>query len=138
MIQPDIDAHAQAILTRLRADSGLASLVCDADASIKGEVRVPPFVVVYPDSGYRRSERFTGGQWSATFTYVVHSVGSSPSAARAVAQAVYAQLLGFQPTIAGRSCRKIIAARSVPVSKDPDVAGYWFGVDEFDLTTSPA
>lgn len=137
-LYPDIDAHVVAIMDLLKADTDLVDIVFDGSANKPGSVRQPPYVVVGSDGGVRKRMRFTGGQWSAVFTFPIQCVGNTASSLRAVRQAVYGQLIGVQPAITGRACHKITAERSVPGAPDVDLPDFWYGLDEFDLISDPA
>lgn len=128
-----IRAHKNAILARLREDSVLAS------ATFEGVVTDRPqrYCTVFTDSGYRTVERLAGPSATALFTYTVHSVGSTPDQAQAVAEHVFAQLLDFTPTVAGRLCGRLRHAASQPVQQDPDIPDLYFCVDEFDVSSDP-
>jgi len=130
-----IRAHKQAILERLRADSILTSSTFD------GVVTGKPtrYCNVYMNSGARDSYTLTAEQAQATFSFTIHSVGSTPEQAQAVAERVFAQLLDFRPTVPGRSCWRVRHEASQPLQVDRDVDPWlWFCVDVFDLTSVPA
>lgn len=129
-----IRAHKDAILTRLRQDSVLST------ATFEGVVTDRPqrYCTVFTNSGYRSVERLAGPSATATFTYTIHSVGSTPEQAQAVAERVFAQLLDFTPTVANRQCGRLRHAASQPVQKDSDVTpALYYCVDQFDLTSDP-
>lgn len=130
-----IRAHKNAVLARLREDAILA------DSTFEGEVSARParYCTVYVDSGFRQVERFTGGSGVADFSFTIHSVGSTQEQAQLVAERVFAQLLDWTPTIAGRNSRRMRHVASRPVAYDTDIdPPLYFAVDVFDLTTAPA
>lgn len=129
-----IRAHKNAVLARLREDAILA------DSTFGGEVTTRParYCTVYVDSGFRQVERFTGGSGVADFSFTIHSVGSTQEQAQLVAERVFAQLLDWTPTIAGRNSRRMRHVASRPVAYDTDIdPPLYFAVDVFDLTTAP-
>jgi hypothetical protein len=95
-----IRAHKTAVLDRLKADPFLASI------TFEGIVTGGPshYVSVFVNSGFREAERLTGPQATSTFTFTIHSVGSTPDQAQLVAEHVFAQLLDYTPTVTGRRC----------------------------------
>jgi hypothetical protein len=130
-----IRAHKTAVLDRLKADPFLASI------TFEGIVTGGPshYVSVFVNSGFREAERLTGPQATSTFTFTIHSVGSTPDQAQLVAEHVFAQLLDYTPTVTGRRARRIRHAVSQPVQEDRDVTPWiYYCVDQFDLTSEPA
>lgn len=135
-----IRAHTAAILERLRANGVLADatyeglVLPDADGN-----RPQRYVSVFTNSGHRSIERLSGPSSTATFTYVIHSVGSDPWEAQAVAEHVFAQLLDFTPNVPERICGRLRHVSTQPVQMDDDsTPALFYCVDEFDLTTDPA
>lgn len=129
-----IRAHTAAILARLREDTVLSTV------TFEGVVTERPqrYCTVFTNSGYRTVERLAGPSATATFTYTIHSVGSDPQQAQAVAERVFAQLLDYVPTVAGRVSGRLRHAASQPVQLDTDVSpALYYCVDQFDLTTDP-
>lgn len=126
--------HANAVLARLRADTVLAG------CTFEGVVidRPDRYCTLFLDNGEWEADRFTGPQDVATFTATIHSVGSTAEQAQMVAERVFAQLLGFTPTVANRYCRRIRHVNSQPVQLDQDVSPplYWCA-DTFSFTSSP-
>lgn len=130
-----IRAHKQAILERLRQDSVLSPV------TFEGVVTDRPqrYCTVFTNSGFRTVERLAGPSATATFTFTVHSVGTTPEQAQAVAERVFAQLLDYTPTVTGRLCGRLRHAASQPVQLDTDGGtNLYYCVDEFDITTDPA
>lgn len=132
--------HAAATLARLREDDVLANATHEGlvETDENGE-RPQRYLSVFSDNGEYEAERVTGPAATVTFTYTLHSVGSDPQQARAVAERAFAQLLGFRPTIPGRRCGRYRHTYSQQIQIDDSVKPpLWFGVDEFELTTDPA
>lgn len=130
-----IRAVKKALMDRLKEDTVLAPVV------FEGVVTNRPnrYVTIFTDSGYRESERFTGGQWTSTQGFTVHSVGTTPDQAQYVAERVFAQLLDHVLVVPGRTCRRIRHASSQPVQQDTDISPpLYYTVDEFDVTHIPA
>lgn len=124
-----------AVLARLRQDSVLAS------STFEGVVTNRPnrYVAVFSNSGNRTAERFTGSQGTSAQSFTIHSVGTTPDQAQAVADRVFAQLLDWTPTVEGRVCRRMRHEASEPVQIDRDVTPpMFYGVDVFEVTSSPS
>lgn len=124
-----------AVLARLRQDSVLAS------STFEGVVTNRPnrYVAVFSDSGFRTAERFTGLQGTSSQSFTVHSVGTTPDQAQAIADRVFAQLLDWTPAVEGRVCRRMRHEASEPVQIDRDVTPpMFYGVDVFEVTSSPS
>lgn len=127
--------HKQAVLDRLREDNVLTAVTFD------GFVEDAPerYCVVYADSGQRSTERITGLQSRSDFEYTIHSVGATVDQAQRIAERVYAQLMGFRPSVTSRQCWPITAQASQPVRRDEDSpVPVFFGVDVFRLSSTPA
>lgn len=124
-----------AVLARLRQDSVLAS------STFEGVVTNRPnrYAAVFSDSGFRTAERFTGPQGTSSQSFTVHSVGTTPDQAQAIADRVFAQLLDWTPAVEGRVCRRMRHEASEPVQIDRDVTPpMFYGVDVFEVTSSPS
>lgn len=136
----NIRDHAAATLARLREDDVLT------DSTFEGLVapdengdRPQRYLSVFSDNGEYEAGRATGPAETVTFTYTLHSVGTDPQQARAVAERAFAQLLGYRPTITGRRCGRYRHTYSQQIQIDDTAKPpLWFGVDEFELTTDPA
>lgn len=130
-----IQEHLDAVLARLRANSGLATIVFDE--AVTGSST--KFVVVYTDTGRDLDPRMTGPTTRTDFTYTIHSVGESKRQAIWVADRVRAQLLNFKPTVEGRTCTRLQHPVSRPITDDKDSnPPLWYAVDQYDLTSFPA
>lgn len=124
-----------AVLARLREDPELASSV------FEGVVTTRPkrYVAVFSDSGFRTTERFTGSQSTSAQSFTIHSVGTTPDQAQAMADRVFRQLLDWTPSIPGRVCRRMRHEASEPVQLDTDAdVPMFYGVDVFEVTSSPS
>jgi hypothetical protein len=132
--------HAEATLARLRADDVLSDSTFEGlvEPDVSGE-RPQRYLSVFSNNGEHAAERATGRSETVTFTYTLHSVGSTPSQAQAVAERAFAQLLDFRPSIDGRRCGRYRHTYSQQIQIDDTVKpSLWYGVDEFELTTDPA
>jgi hypothetical protein len=129
-----IRVHVDAVLARLRVDPVLAG------CTFQGVVLNRPerYVTVHSDNGFREQDRFAAGQLTQTFSFTVHTVGRSPEQSQALAERVYAQLLGVTLVIPGRRARRIRSVVSRPTALDRDVdPPLFYGVDVFELTSEP-
>lgn len=112
-----IQAHADAFLTPLRADTGLvvypvANAAPGSGTSTIPDGAAPPYVSVHvtfgrglgPDPVNPTLDMRSGRALARAYC---HCVGGDDIAARAVAQRVQAALLDVRPTIAGRTCYPI-------------------------------
>jgi hypothetical protein len=135
-----IREHVDAILTRLRADSTLAGIVLDGAADPNEAVVLPPYVVVYVDSGTRSVEREASEQpTAAEFRIVTHAVGVDANQARFFADKVMGQFLGWRPTVTGWAPQAVQHSRSQPVQADTSVSpASQYIADVFKLTSRKA
>lgn len=127
--------HAAAIQTRLEQDSVLAG------STFQGVVTDRPqrYCTFFLTSGRRYADRLTGPDVAADFTVTVHSVGSDVTQAQAVAERVFAQLLNFTPTVAGRTCSWLRHTASMPTQRDDTVTpSLYYSVDEFTFNSYPS
>jgi hypothetical protein len=134
-----IQAHADAFLARLRADSQLVTLDGATDKS-----SAPPYVLVYltfwtPDG------EIAPDKVPLTFDTDVlevrgycHSVGANAMASRAVAQRVRAALLNQRLTIPGRDCFPIRWKDGNPAQRDESTGVLVIDqVDVYGFTSVP-
>ncbi|MFV2094825.1 hypothetical protein ACFHW1_04950 [Micromonospora sp. LOL_014] len=132
-----IQAHADAILDLLRADSELTVI----DGPVP-QGTVPPYVVVYIDDSDPElpdSRPLTGDSERHVTRGYIHSVGSNGVAVRAVRQRVRAALLDVRPTIAGRSCMPIRREDGQPARSDEETGSPLVSaVDVYRLESVPA
>jgi hypothetical protein len=127
--------HAAAIKARLEQDTVLAS------CTFEGVVTDRPqrYCAFFINSGYREQYRQTGPDARADFNVTVHSVGVDPAQAQAVAERVYAQLLGFIPAVTGRRCARLRSVSAQPTQIDDTVQPpVFYSVDEFTFISDPA
>lgn len=127
--------HVNAVLIRLRQDAILSG------CTFQGLVTDRPnkYCAVFANSGTRAVERLTGPESQATFSFVIHSVGRQPDQAQLVTERVFAQLLDYTPIVPGRVAGRLRHVDSEPLQFDPDAPpGYFYTVDVFEYTTSPA
>lgn len=136
------EAHAAAIFARLRADVTPSPL-----RVLDGEVpkdQPMPYVLVYlrlwTPSGVEVPEKVSLENTSdviETYAYC-HSVGSTPASSRVTAGRVRVQLLGFEPTIAGRICYPITHDDGGPTGRDEATgAGVFDLIDVYKFTSQP-
>ena len=127
-----IRAHVDAVLARLREDTDLD--VYEGAVPTGSEC----YVTVWTNSGLRTADRLAGPSSVGTFTFTVHSVGSEPAQAQAVAEHVFTQLLDWTPDIPGYQPRRVRHTATVPVTRDIDGRPpVYFCTDEFTLATQP-
>lgn len=119
-----IRAHVAALLARLRANPALTARVIDGAADPDDAALVPPFVVVYVDSGLRSVEREASEvPTKADFRITTHSVGVDADQARFFAEKVQDQLLGgWRPTVTGWAPQALQHSRTQPVTADTTVS----------------
>lgn len=132
-----IRAHVDALLARLRADAALTSAVVDGATDPNAAALLPPYVVVYVDSGVRSVERESSEQpTKADFRITTHSVGVDANQARYFAEKVMAQFLGWRPVVAGWAPQAVAHSRSQPVTADASVSpASQYITDVFSLTS---
>ena len=127
--------HLAAVMARLREADGLAE---DAyDDAVKGQPE--RYARVYTNSGFSSQTRFSSLNTTKTFTYVVHSVGTTAEQALWVNARVHRKLDDAVLSVAGRKLRRLTHRVSRPI--DIDVSGpepLHFLVDQFDLVSDPA
>lgn len=127
-----IRAHRNAVVQRLTSAGLTVYTPGEAPEGSSG------YVVVYTDTGRGEQSRETdAAQSRKTFTYLIHWVGESEEQALWLAEKGIAALVGWPPTVAGRTCFPMKHEASQRVSPDPDFPTLWFGVDEFDLISIP-
>lgn len=121
-----------AVIARLRTDTTLTVYDSEAPATVGQS-----YVVLYMNSGYRVSDRFTGPSNTALFTFTLHSVGLNPDQTQFVQERVLAKLVDWTPTVTGHNPQRMRHEVSLPARVDTDAATKrWFAVDQFDLLVS--
>jgi hypothetical protein len=132
-----IGEHVSAVLARLEAHETLAGRVVDGGVDETEEVKPPPYVVVYVDSGQRSTERLANANPErADFYVTVKSVGEDRRQAHAFVDAVMEQFLGWKPTVAGYRTTPLQHGPSFPPSRDSDFRPAVFEAsDDFTFTS---
>lgn len=127
-------AHYAAVKARLEANANLTGKVYNTLAKkADGTLITTSYVILYggtPDS--LDDGRVTAPQSKdsdAEYLYTVRSVGVNADAALATASVVAAQLIGFIPAVAGRSCGAMWLDDGGPVQMDSSIATPLFYVD---------
>lgn len=125
---------AAAIKARLEQDPVLATCTFEGIVTNKPQ----RYASFFLNSGVRYGDRLSGPDVSADFTLTVHSVGTDPFGAQAVAERVLAQLLNYKLQVPGRDCSLLRHSASIPVGSDDQVSpSLYYGVDEFSFTSDP-
>lgn len=110
------------LLDKLHADAGLNLLIADAGLTVydgrvpedaDGASPDPPYVLAYttvswPGRDTGAANALDGLAVTITTEWVLHCVGLTGAAARAVAMRARVALLNQRPTIAGRNCSLIV------------------------------
>lgn len=141
--------HDDAVLDAIREEPALADrdgkrYVFDVELRaidghrMKAEEMPERYVVLHSNRGVARPDRFTGYSRRRRKTYWVHSVGLTKKQSEAVAEKVLARLLNRRLQVEGWTCDPISHEASQPVQDDQSSKPTkFFGVDQFDLYTSP-
>lgn len=118
----------------------MAAVVVDGAVDPNAAALLPPYVVVYVDSGARSVERESSEQpTAAEFRIVTHSVGADANQARYFAEKVMTQFLGWRPTVTGWAPQAVSHSRSQPVQADTSVSpASQYITDVFKLTSRKA
>lgn len=117
-----IRAHKNAVLARLRSDAALASVVVDGAVDPNAPPVLPPYVVVYMDSGRRSVDRISSvTPTQADFRITTHCVGVDVDQAEYLAEKVFSLLLGWTPVVNGWSPVAIQHQRTAPPQTDRSV-----------------
>lgn len=118
-----IRAHKQQILARLRSDTALASIAIDGAVDPKANPILPPYVVVYMDSGLRSVERQSSvTPTQADFRITTHCVGVDADQAEYFVEKVLSLLLGWTPVVTGWTPAAVQHRRTAPVQTDNAVS----------------
>ena len=131
----------KAFLDRLKADSVFAGKVIDTNEPKTAEQRVPPYLVVYSDTGKVVKERATAEMPSRIdFQFTVHSVGINADQARAWSGRVFGLLAGWRPVVDGYRPQGVTKQRQpLPLQFDksytPELV---YSVDIYDLVIRKA
>lgn len=113
------ELHAQAFLVPLRANLALNVL----DGVVPAPFPGPPFVLLYVSVEWPPGEEgignsIEGSSVTCRATGVIHCVGATAAACRAMAMQVRASLLDVRPVIPGRECTRITLDDVQPPGKD--------------------
>jgi hypothetical protein len=134
-----------AFLALIRQETALANSVFDGELRGPDGAKIPVaaaparYVLVHSNRGVIRPDRFTGPARRRRKTYWVHAVGLSKRQAEAVSERVIARVLNARLIVPGWVCDPITHEASQPVQVDESAKpARYFGVDQFDLYTSPA
>lgn len=132
--------HVDAFLAKLKADPVFAGNVIDTSEPKTAEQRVPPYVVVYSNTGTATSERATGEVPNRLdFQFTVHCAGQDAGQARAWAGRLLG-IVGWRPVVDGWKPQGVTKRRQpLPLQSDksytPELV---YSVDVFDLVTRKA
>jgi hypothetical protein len=134
-----------AFLNLIRQDDALRDAVFDVELLGPDGVRLTPaaaperYVLVHSNRGVLRPDRFTGPARRRRKTFWVHAVGISKRQSEAISERVLDRVLNVRLQVPGFVCDPITHEASQPVQVDESRRpARFFGVDQFDLYTSPA
>lgn len=134
-----------AFLNLIRQEDALADAVFDLEMRGADGKRLPlelvpdRYVLVHTNRGLVRPDRFTGPARRRRKTYWVHAVGLSKRQSEAISERVLNRVLNVRLQVDGWQCDPITHEASQPVDVDESRRpARFFGVDQFDLYTSPA
>lgn len=100
---------------------------------------VPPFAVVYPDSGTKSGfHRNLVNDGPDELRFQVTSVGATPDQAQWAADKVAAAVLGSVPTVAGRRVWPAVEEGSQPVRRDDEATGTFIATAQYLTRSDPA
>lgn len=135
-----VQAHADAVLARLRSATGTPALTVLDGVAPAGQT--PPYVLVYlhmeaPEGADSRS--VTGGSSRLVVRVYCHCVGANAVAARAVSQRVRGVLLDTVLAVTGRVCWPVRHEESQPPQRDESTGVLVMDqVDVYRLESVPA
>ena len=115
------ELHAQAALTLLAANDVLDGRVFDG--VVPSPTPTPPYALVYTTVEWLSDDDALAStldhlSLTCRTTWLVHCVGATAAAARAVAMQVRSALLDQRPTITGRACQMITQEDVQPPVRD--------------------
>lgn len=131
-----VRAHADAVLSLLRAVSGLTVY----DGQVPSQPALP-YVVVYFDAGPPNQELASLDDLSSErdWSFQVTSVGGTREQAQWAVEGAFAGLYGVRPSVAGRSCGRIRHVGSQPARRDDDVTPpLMYATDQWRFLSTPA
>ena len=100
---------------------------------------VPPFVVIYPDSGMKSGfHRSLTNDGPDELRYQITAVGSGPEQALWAADKAAAALLGGVPSLAGRRVWPAVEESSQPVRRDDESTGVFLATAQYLTRSDPA
>jgi hypothetical protein len=108
--------HTAAVLARLQAT--LPAEVTVYDGTIPPGTPPQTYVVLYPGAPTRARSSMSVDAPDLTTRPQVTCVGVTREQAEAIADAVASTLIGWRPTITGRSCDPIFAETAQPATRD--------------------
>jgi hypothetical protein len=133
--------HVDPFLARLRADPVFAGNVIDTNEPKDAPVRVPPYLVVYSDTGQATSERTTAELPNRLdFQFTLHAVGVDANQARAWAGKAFMLLAGWKPAVDGwRPTGVTKRKQPLPLQFDKTFTpALVYSVDIYDLVSRKA
>lgn len=136
--------HYNAVKARLEASPVLADRIYNTFATdATGKPIRTAYVILYGGSpDVLESGRFTARQTKdsdAEYVYTVRSVGPTADSALATADVAAAQLIGFVPVLAGRTCAAIRLDDGGSVEMDDSIAPPLFFIDnDYSLRSYPS
>lgn len=126
----------EALLTMVRTSVGASCPIYWAQAAASV---VPPYAVVYPDSGVKSAfNRTLANAGPDELRFQVTSVGSTPEQAQWVADKTAYALLAAVPTLAGRRVWPAVEEGSQPVRRDDESTGLFFATSQYLSRSDPA
>lgn len=123
-------AHVAAVLDRLREHPDLTPRVFQGNATRDpdGKPRTR-YVTAWVGTPRRTEGRYGGHQDVDRYRFTLHATSIEPSDAGELDDAIAKQLLGWTPTIAGRTCRPMRRtddeSGEMQYDKDLDPPLYW-------------
>lgn len=127
--------HLAAVMAKLRESDGLPTSAFDDEV----DGNPARYARVYTNTGFSSQTRLASLNTTKTYTYVVHSVGTTAAQALWVSDRVHLKLDDAVLVVVGRKLRRLKHRVTRPI--DIDRAGpdpLHFIVDQFDLVSDPA
>ena len=133
-------AHVDAVLGHLREHPDLTPRVFQGNATKDpaGKPRTR-YVTAWVGTPRRTEARYGGRQDLERYRFTLHATSIDPSDAGDLDDAISAQLLGWTPTIAGRTCRPMRTddeSAEMQYDADLDPPLYWIP-STWELVTEP-
>jgi hypothetical protein len=133
--------HVEAFLNKLRAEPLFTGKVIDTNDPKGDDPRIPPYVVVYSNTGKATSERATSEVPNRLdFQFTLHFVGEDANQARAWAGKGYMLLAGWRPTVTDWRPQGVTKQKTpLPLQFDKTFTpALVYSVDIYDLVTRKA